>query len=56
MMRTFWIDVGYACYGIQAKDGTIVVAAPIAGWMIGKMLGDIKPFLVEKKAKVIELA
>lgn len=46
-MRAFWIDIGYACFGI-ASDGAGVVreAAPIAAWMIGKKLAEIKPFLL----------
>lgn len=55
-MRAFWVDVGYACFGIVA-DGSGVVreAAPIAAWMLGKTLQDIKPFLLRKGAKVVEI-
>lgn len=55
-MRAFWVDIGYACFGI-ASDGASVVreAAPIAAWMIGKTLAEIKPFLLKKRAKVGEL-
>lgn len=55
-MRAFWVDIGYACFGI-ASDGAGVVreAAPIAAWMIGKTLAEIKPFLLNRSAKVVEL-
>lgn len=55
-MRAFWVDIGYACFGI-ASDGEGVVreAAPIAAWMIGKTLQEIKPFLLKRRAKVMEL-
>lgn len=32
------VDVKYACYGIEAEDGIVVDAPPIAKWMIGKQL------------------
>lgn len=30
-------------------------AAPVARWVVGKTLQEIKPFLVKKRAKVVEL-
>lgn len=53
--RWFWIDVKYACFGIASKGDTVFCAAPIANWMIGKTLKQIKPWLLSKHAKVIEL-
>jgi len=54
-MRFFWIDIGYACFGILTKENEVVAAPPIAGWMLGKKLSAIKPWLLSKKAKVIEI-
>ena len=53
--RFFWICIDYATFGITAVNGVIRQAAPIASWMIGKELKDIKPFLLEKDAKVVEI-
>lgn len=53
--RWFYIDVHYACYGIKSENNIVTIAPPIAKWMIGKTLQQIKPFLLENKAKVIEL-
>ena len=55
-MRGFWVDLGYACFGIGADArGVVCEAAPIAGWMVGKTLQEIKPFLLRKGAKVVEI-
>ncbi len=55
-MRCFWVDLGYACFGIAADgDGVVREAAPIAAWMLGKTLQEIKPFLLRKGAKVVEI-
>lgn len=53
--RLFLIDVGYACFGIISRDGVIVDAAPIAAWMISKHLTEVKPWLLARKAKVVEV-
>ena len=53
--RLFWIDLGYATFGIISIDNVIVDSAPIAKWMRGKTLQEINPWLLDKKAKVIEV-
>lgn len=53
--RLFWCNVGYATFGIISVNNVITKAAPIAAWMVGKRLVDIKPFLLRKQAKVIEI-
>lgn len=55
MVRFFWVDVGFACYGIEATDGRVSAVAPIAGWMLGKTLAEIRPYLAGKRAKVVEI-
>lgn len=55
MDRWFYISVDYATFGICSKNGIITHAAPIVKWMIGKTLLQIKPWLLNKKAKVIEI-
>lgn len=55
MERFFWIDLHYACFGIETNAGIVAAAPPIAAWMRGKTLAEIKPFLVRKKAKVVEV-
>lgn len=55
MLRLFWVDIGYACFGVESKDDKVIYTAPIVKWMTGKTLKEIKPWLVSKKAKVIEI-
>lgn len=56
VQRCFWIDIGYATFGIISENGIVVDAAPIAAWMKGKPLQALKPFLKGKGAKVEEIA
>lgn len=53
--RLFQVDVGYACFGIVSEDDVVTLAAPIAKWMEGKTLQQIKPWLLAKKAIVKEV-
>jgi hypothetical protein len=55
MERVFLIDLHYACFGIVANGNTVTEAAPIAAWMKGKTLQEIRPWLLAKKAKVVEV-
>lgn len=53
--RLFWVDLHFACIGIMAVGGIVTHVAPIAGWMKGKTLEDIRGYLVKKRAVVIEV-
>ena len=53
--RWFYIDIGYAVFGISSLNGVVNKTAPIGKWMAGKTLQQIKPWLIKKKAKVIEI-
>jgi len=55
MERLFQIDIGYACFGIVSENSIVIQTAPIANWMKGKRLKEIKPYLLKKRAKVIEI-
>ncbi len=55
MRRRFYISLSYATYAIVSVNGIITDCAPIANWMRGKSLIDIKPFLLQKKAIVKEI-
>jgi hypothetical protein len=55
MERCFWIDIKYATFGIISQDGIVIDAAPIAAWMISKSLTEVKPWLLSKGAKVVEV-
>jgi len=55
MLRLFHIDIHYACFGIIALNGIIMGSAPIARWMVGKSLKEVKPWLLQRKALIIEV-
>lgn len=38
MIRFFYINIGYAVFGIESDNNIITKTAPIAKWMIGKTL------------------
>lgn len=54
-IRTFSISLPYATVGIRLKNSIVIDAAPIFGWMKGKHIDDIKPWLINKKAIVVEI-
>lgn len=54
-VRWFWIDVNYACYGLGSRGGVITDTPPIAAWMKGKRLENLRWWFKEKKAKVVEI-
>ena len=45
----------HATFGIVSENETIKEAAPIAKWMIGKSLKEIKPYLKKHNATVKEI-
>ena len=54
-MKWYYIDIGYAVFGVATKNDVIIKTAPIAKWMIGKTAKEVKAWLIKKKAKVIEI-
>jgi len=46
------INLKYACFGIEEKNGLVVKTAPIGRWMIGKEISVIKNWVVSKKGKI----
>jgi hypothetical protein len=55
MNRFFWVDIKYACFGIESQNNIVTITPPIAAWMKGKTLQEIKPWLIKKNAKVLEI-
>ena len=45
MTKLYWIDIGYACFGIEVSNQVVIDAPPIAKWMKVKALQDIKLWL-----------
>ena len=55
-MRCFYISLSYATFAIISEKDLIIETAPIAKWMMGKTLKEIKPWLIRKKARVEEIS
>lgn len=51
----YYIDVGYACYGIVVINNRVVEAPPIARWMIGERWTRVNILLLAKGAKIEKL-
>ena len=49
----YWVDTGYGCFGIIAQNGTVVRAAPMAHWTVGKNIDYVLNYYrTKKKAKI----
>ena len=55
MEELIQIDVGYACYGIIVKDGTVTKAPSIARWMINKEYKTIEQWVLNKNGKITKV-
>ena len=51
-MTTCFVTLPYATFGIRVKQGKIVNAPPIAKWMIGKTLLEVRAWVAKKKGTV----
>jgi len=51
-MKWYRIELGYAVFAIEAKEGFIVRTAPIAKWMKGKRVSKIKKHVKSKGGKI----
>ena len=45
----YHIDIDYACFGIIAKNGIVIEAAPISKWALGKSINDVLNYYKNKK-------
>lgn len=48
------IDMNYAYFGIEAKNGKCIKAPPIAKWMIGQLLFKIISWVNKKNGKIVD--
>ncbi len=54
MRHLFWVELKFMSFGIVSENDVIIDADPIAQWMIGKALKEIKPWLLKQSAFVQE--
>jgi hypothetical protein len=50
----YYIDTGYACFGLVAENGIVIDAAPIARWTLTKKIDYVIMYYKKKGAKVSE--
>lgn len=49
----YYITIPYACFGIEVNINSIVVnTAPIAKWMVGKHINEVKSWIDKKGGKI----
>lgn len=46
------VEAPYMCCGIEERDGTIINAAPIMRWAIGKSLTSVSNWIYNKGYKI----
>ena len=55
-MKLYYIDIGYACFGIMTDGSKCIIAAPIARWMVNRTLDEIIAWVKSKKGTIKELS
>jgi hypothetical protein len=50
--QLYRVDLPYACFGIVGVNSIVMEAAPIAGWMVGKHLDDMKSWTARKGGSI----
>ena len=48
----YYVNLPYACFGIEAVGGSVVNAAPIARWMVGKLLATVEHWVRGKRGTI----
>lgn len=54
-MTLYYIDTGYACFGITEEDRVVTEAAPIAQWTVGKDIQFVLEYFKHKKKANIKV-
>ena len=52
MSRWFWVSLPFATFGVCVRDGTVIDAAPIARWAVGKPWSQVGNYYLRKGADV----
>jgi len=50
--QLYRIVLSYACFGIVVRNGTIIAAAPIAKWSVGKKLNTMVQYVRRKNGQI----
>ena len=47
------ITLPYACFGIVVKDSVVIKTPPIARWMVGKSVVEVKKWVATKRGDIL---
>ena len=47
-----WVDAGFACFGMVARNGVVYRVAPVCKWAKGKQLSEVVAYWKRRGAKV----
>lgn len=50
----YQVDIGYACFGVEVRNGIVVEAAPIGGWMIRKPWKTVKVWIKKREGTILK--
>lgn len=49
----YWIDINHACFAVLVTDDNVVEKAPpIAKWMIGRQLDEVRSWVTKKQGSI----
>lgn len=54
LKKLYWISLSYATFGVITTNDIVTSTAPIAKWMMGKNIEEIKNWVTNKKGKIDE--
>lgn len=55
MKKLYYVNLSYACFGIEVKDNIIIETAPIAKWSIGKSLDYFSNWVKNKGGSICQV-
>lgn len=51
----YYVDLRYACFGIEVIDGIVKEAPPLASWMEGKSLATVTEWVQRQRGVIKKL-
>lgn len=52
MTESYYIDLPYACFGVEVEEGIVIRTPPIGHWMMGKDIKTIIGWVKKKKGTI----
>lgn len=48
----YYVELPYATFAIEVNGSAVTEAPPIARWMVGRLLDDVKEWIKKKEGKI----